>query len=194
MTIGFYGLFFEMSNPGSLIPGMFGAIALILGLYALSVLPVSIAGAALIVLGLALMIAEAVSPSFGVMGVGGVAAFGLGATFLIDTDAPGFTLSWTVIITTTALTGLFVLAIAGFALNAQRRTVVTGSQHLLEQTGHVIEWNGVERLDHGHGRSVGKPLAIRPSNLDKTYVLLKSPDSPSWSNPSKRPQKGSPHV
>ena len=145
MTIGFYGLFFELANPGSIVPGTFGAISLILGLYALSVLPVSMAGAALIILGLVLMIAEAISPSFGALGIGGLAAFALGATFLIDTEAPGFSISWPVIVGATAVTGLFMLTIMTFALGAQRRRVETGTDHLVRQHGHVESWDG----DHG---------------------------------------------
>jgi len=142
MTIGFYGLFFELSNPGAIFPGAFGAISLIIGLYALSVLPVSMAGAGLILLGLVLMGAEVFAPSFGALGIGGLAAFGLGATMLIDTEAPGFTLSWSVIIGTTVFTGAFMLGILTFALNAQRREVTTGEPHLLAQQGVVESWDG----------------------------------------------------
>ena len=142
MTIGFYGLFFELSNPGAIVPGTFGAISLIVGLYALSVLPVNMAGAALILLGLVLMAAEAFAPSFGALGLGGLAAFGLGATMLIDTEAPGFTLSWSIIIGTTVFTGAFMLGILTFALNAQRREVTTGKTHLLAQHGVVDSWDG----------------------------------------------------
>lgn len=142
MTIGFYGLFFELSNPGAIFPGAFGAISLIIGLYALSVLPVSMAGAGLILLGLVLMAAEVFAPSFGALGIGGLAAFGLGATMLIDTEAPGFTLSWSVIIGTTVFTGAFMLGILTFALNAQSREVTTGEPHLLAQQGVVESWSG----------------------------------------------------
>jgi len=142
MTIGFYGLFFELANPGSVLPGTFGVIALVLGLYALSVLPVSMAGAALLFLGLAFMIAEAFVPSFGALGLGGLAAFALGATMLFDTKAPGFTLSWQTIASATILTGAFVTAVIAFALKSQFRTVTTGTAHLLNQTGRVESWDG----------------------------------------------------
>ena len=142
MTIGFYGLFFEMANPGAIIPGTFGLIALIMGLYALSVLPVSMAGAGLLLLGLMLMVAEAFAPSFGALGIGGLAAFGLGATMLFDTDAPGFTLSWSIIIGTTLVTGAFMAGIVVFALSAQRRVVTTGIPYMLRQTAIVESWDG----------------------------------------------------
>src|SRR5690606_5726993 len=97
MMIGIYGLIFEFMNPGALYPGTIGAISLLVGLYALAVLPVNYAGLGLIVLGIALMIAEAFTPTFGVLGVGGAIAFVLGATILIDTDVPAFEVSWPII-------------------------------------------------------------------------------------------------
>ena len=90
MMIGVYGLIFEFSNPGSGVGGVLGGISLILGLYALQLLPVNYAGAALILLGIAFMAAEAFLPSFGILGIGGVVAFVFGALILIDTDVPGF--------------------------------------------------------------------------------------------------------
>jgi hypothetical protein len=90
MVFGFYGIVFEIINPGTLIPGTIGSISLLTGFYALSVLPVNIAGAALMLLGVALIVAEAFAPSFGVLGIGGAVALTLGATLLIDTDVPGF--------------------------------------------------------------------------------------------------------
>src|SRR5690606_17997107 len=112
MTIGFYGLIFEFMNPGSLYPGIIGAICLMVGLYALSVLPVNYAGLGLIVLGLVLMIAEAFTPTAGAAALGGAVAFVLGATILIDTEAPGFGVPWTsigAIVVTTLAFSLLVL-------------------------------------------------------------------------------------
>lgn len=90
LLIGIYGLIFEFANPGFVVPGVVGAICLLLGLYALHVLPVSFAGAALLLLGIALMVAEAFVPSFGALGIGGVVAFVFGSLMLIDTEGiPG---------------------------------------------------------------------------------------------------------
>ena len=162
MTIGFYGLFFELANPGSIVPGTFGFIALVMGLYALSVLPVSLAGAALILLGIVLMIAEAFAPSFGALGVGGLASFALGSTMLFDTDAPGFTLDWQVIVGTTVATGIFVATVIVFALGAQTKRVVTGRRHMMRQIGVVDTWqttNGWVIVDGARWRaSSDKPL------------------------------------
>lgn len=145
MTLGTYGLFFELANPGSVFPGVIGAICLILGLYSLSVLPVSSAGIAFIALGITLLVAEAFSPSFGILGVGGLFSFAAGATLLFDTDSPEFQISWEVIAGTTAATGLFFFMITVYVIRSMGRRVVTGMEHLMGATGEVIEW------DNGHG-------------------------------------------
>ncbi|EZQ18881.1 nodulation protein NfeD [Halopseudomonas bauzanensis] len=84
MIIGFYGIIFELSNPGQLFPGILGAVCLILALFAFQVLSVNYAGLALIILGLALIMAEAFAPSFGILGVGGIVAFIIGSVILMD--------------------------------------------------------------------------------------------------------------
>lgn len=144
MTIGFYGLFFELANPGSIFPGTFGLIALILGLYALSVLPVNMAGVALFGLGLILLIAEAFATSGGILGVAGLVAFAVGATMLFDTDVPGMRLSWEIILGATIVTGAFVAFVVVFALGAQTRRVTTGTEYLVRQKGWVESWDGNE--------------------------------------------------
>ena len=90
MMLGVYGLFFEFSNPGFVLPGVVGAICLLIGLFALHLLPVNYAGLALILLGLVFLVAEAFLPSYGSLGVGGIVAFAVGAVLLIDSDVPGF--------------------------------------------------------------------------------------------------------
>jgi membrane-bound serine protease (ClpP class) len=139
MMIGIYGLIFEFMNPGALIPGTVGAICLLIALYAFAVLPVNYAGLGLIALGMGLMIAEAFTPSV-VLGVGGVASFALGAAILIDTEAPGFLISWAVIgavaVTSLALT----LLVGRLAIAAYRRRVVTGIEEMAGARGEVQDW------------------------------------------------------
>ena len=89
MLVGVYGLIFEFLNPGALVPGTVGGISLIMGLYSLALLPLDWAGAGLILLGLALIVAEAFAPSFGILGIGGTVALVIGAVILVDTDAEG---------------------------------------------------------------------------------------------------------
>ena len=90
LLLGIYGLYFELTTPGFGVPGVAGSISLLLGMFALQMLPVSYAGVALIVLGFVLLVAEALLPSFGAPGVGGTIAFVIGSVMLIDTDTPGF--------------------------------------------------------------------------------------------------------
>jgi len=141
MTIGFYGLILEFMHPGALYPGTIGAICLLLGLYALSVLPVNYAGLGLVVLGLLLMIAEAFTPSAGVAALGGAVAFALGATILIDTEAPGFGVPWTSIGAIVATSLGFSLLVLRMLWSARRRPVQTGERGMLGEHATVIEWN-----------------------------------------------------
>src|SRR5438093_2622992 len=88
MMLGVYGLFFEFSSPGMVLPGVIGGICLLVGLFALQMLPINYAGLALILLGLTFLVAEAFLPAYGSLGVGGLIAFAIGAIMLIDTDVP----------------------------------------------------------------------------------------------------------
>lgn len=131
IMIGVYGLLFEFMNPGSTLGGVVGGICLLLALYALQLLPVSFAGVALILLGIAFMIAEAFLPSFGVVGFGGIVAFVVGALILIDTDAPGFGIPLALIGTLAVLSALLIGGVLGMALKARRRALVSGDAGLV---------------------------------------------------------------
>ena len=138
MMIGVYGLIFEFSNPGSGVGGVLGGISLILGLYALQLLPVNYAGAALILLGIAFMAAEAFLPSFGILGIGGVVAFVFGALILIDTDVPGFGIPLALIIGLALSSALLIGLIVGMALRARGRLQVSGDQPLLGSRAAIL--------------------------------------------------------
>ncbi|WP_183085347.1 NfeD family protein [Trinickia fusca] len=139
LTIGMYGLFFEFANPGFVLPGVAGAICLLIGLFALQLLPINYTGLALIFLGIAFLIAEAFMPTFGTLGFGGVVAFAAGALMLIDTDVPGYGIPLAVVATLTAMSALFVFAVSSVALRARRRPVVTGSEALVGSIGELID-------------------------------------------------------
>jgi membrane-bound serine protease (ClpP class) len=141
MMIGVYGVIYELANPGSIGPGVIGAIAIILGLYALNQLPLNFAGLALIALGIGFMIAEAFTPSFGVLGLGGIVAFIVGGAMLVDTDIPELQLSWTTILTSAAVTGGFVLLAVGATVRAHRRQVTTGREGLVGGMAEVLDWS-----------------------------------------------------
>ncbi|MFL9814247.1 nodulation protein NfeD [Stutzerimonas sp. VN223-3] len=131
MMIGVYGLIFEFANPGTGGGGVIGGICLLLALYSLQLLPVNYAGVALILLGLGFMIAEAFMPSFGVLGLGGVAAFVTGSVILIDTEVPGYGIPLALIGTLGIASALLVFAIVSMALKARRQRVVSGDAELI---------------------------------------------------------------
>ena len=143
MMIGIYGLLFEFMSPGSLYPGTIGAICLLLGLYALAALPLNYAGAALLLLGMTLLVAEAFMPSFGALGIGGVAAFVIGAAILIDTEeVPGFVIYWPVI-GALAVAGLGLgILVARMALTSRRHAVTAGREAMIGQPAEVSDWSG----------------------------------------------------
>ena len=140
LLIGVYGLIFEFMNPGFVAPGVIGAISLFLGLFALHLLPINFAGAGLILLGLAFMVAEAFVPAFGALGIGGVVAFVIGSVMLLDTDIPGYGVSWQVIAAIGGTTSAFFAVVLVMAVKAQRRPVVSGTEELIGSYGHVADW------------------------------------------------------
>lgn len=144
MLIGVYGLVFEFANPGSVGPGIVGVISLIFGLYALNQLPLDYAGLGLLVFGIALMVAEAFTPAFGVLGVGGLIAFVIGATFLVDSDVPEFQLSWSVIAGTAVMSGALLSLLLGYAWRIQRRPAEQTGRHLIGLPVEVLDWSGSE--------------------------------------------------
>ena len=139
LLIGVYGLILEGYHPGAILPGVVGAICLLMALYAFQMLPVNYAGLGLIALGIILMIAEVMAPSFGALGFGGIIAMVIGSIILIDTDVPGFTVSRALIgaIATTGSIGL--MAIIAFAVKARQRPVVSGREQLVGLTGTALE-------------------------------------------------------
>lgn len=138
LLIGIYGLIFEFSNPGALVPGTVGAICLLLALYSFQLLPINYAGMALLLLGVALMIGEAFQPSFGMLGIGGVIAFVIGSIILIDTEAPGYGIDLSIIITFAATSVLMFIFVVGMAIKSRRRPVVSGAEQMLGAEGSVL--------------------------------------------------------
>ena len=118
---------------------MLGAICLLIGLFALQMLPVNYAGLALILLGLTFMVAEVFLPAYGSLGVGGIVAFAIGAVMLIDTDVPGFGVPSGLIATLAVVTALFVFLVVGVALKARRRPIVTGDEELIGSVGVALD-------------------------------------------------------
>ncbi|HSV71509.1 MAG TPA: nodulation protein NfeD [Methylibium sp.] len=160
MLIGVYGLLFEFANPGFVLPGVVGAICLLLALFALQMLPVNYAGLALILLGVALLVAEAFLPSFGVLGLGGVAAFAFGALLLIDSDAPGFGIPRWLVAAMTVVSAAFILGVSGMAAKARRRPHASGTAALLGASGELVEFSAGE----GWALIHGEPWQVRSTD------------------------------
>jgi membrane-bound serine protease (ClpP class) len=133
--IGLYGLMYEGWNPGAIIPGVVGVICLLLAAYGLQVLPVNYAGLALIIVGLALMTAEAFAPSFGALGLGGIAAFVFGAIMMFDSGIPGFGISLTFVISIAILAALAIIWLVTFVLKLRRRGAVSGRGSIVGGVG-----------------------------------------------------------
>ncbi|WP_457301948.1 NfeD family protein, partial [Phyllobacterium sp. P5_D12] len=185
MMIGIYGLIFEFMAPGSFFPGTIGAICVLIGLYALAVLPVNFAGLGLIILGLAMMASEAFVTSFGVLGIGGVIAFISGATILIDTDIPAFRISWP-LTAGVALTSLALsLIIIRLVFSSHKRPVVTGSEEMVRARGEVLEWRGRRGHILAHGERwaavsetpLKKGQQVRVAGIEG-IILTVEPDQP----------------
>ncbi|MFA5073471.1 MAG: nodulation protein NfeD [Nitrospirota bacterium] len=131
MILGFYGLYFELSNPGSIFPGVAGAICLILAFYALHTLPINYAGLLLIILGITLFIAEAFITSHGILGVGGTIAMLLGSVMLIDSASPFLRISWAVIIPAVIISAVLFIITVMIAIRVQREKPDTGMEGML---------------------------------------------------------------
>lgn len=137
MILGFYGLIFELSSPGSLFPGTIGIICLLLALFAFQVLPINYAGLALIIVGLALMVGETLLPSFGVLGVGGIVAFVLGSVMLMDVEY--FAISLPLIAGVALVSaGLMLWTLMRFAKLRHRRAL-TGAEQLIGANAIALE-------------------------------------------------------
>ncbi|MEX0752854.1 MAG: nodulation protein NfeD [Xanthobacteraceae bacterium] len=159
LMIGFYGVILEFWNPGALVPGVIGGISLLLALTGLSALPVHYGALALLVLGIALMAAEAFTPGIGVLGIGGLAAFLVGSIFLFD--APGadieIVVSLPLIVGAAVTTALLIFGIVAAAMKARERPPAAGAEQLIGMRGEVVDWDG----EKGRVRANGEIWAAR---------------------------------
>ena len=164
MLVGFYGLLFEFSSPGLVAPGVIGAVCLLLGLFGLQTLPINGAGIALLLLGLGFFAAEAVVPSHGALGIGGVVAFSLGALMMVDADTPGLGVSRPLIAGLALLSLGFVCALAALAARVRRRPAASGAGTMLGVVGEVVEADGRHgwALLQGEHWRVQAQRALRP--------------------------------
>jgi membrane-bound serine protease (ClpP class) len=158
ILVGIYALIFEFMNPGLILPGVVGAIALLIALYALHLLPVNYAGLALIFLGIAFMVAEAFLPSFGSLGIGGLIAFVLGSIMLIeDTELPGFEIPYALIGGVAVASAGFLIFVLGMLVRSRRRPVVSGREEMIGATGEALD----DFRDEGWARVHGEQWKVR---------------------------------
>lgn len=171
-VIGLYGLLLEAYNPGAIVPGVVGVICLLLAGYALQIIPVNFAGLGLIILGLALIVAETFVPSFGALGLGGLAAFIFGAIMMFDTGIPGFGISITFVVVFALVVGLSMLLVMGYVVKLHRRGAVSG-------TGSIVGGIGTAMQDFtGEGRvwlegEAWHAVSNRPVHKDEEVVVRK---------------------
>ncbi|HXH65029.1 MAG TPA: nodulation protein NfeD [Mariprofundaceae bacterium] len=191
MLVGFYGLFFELWNPGYILPGVAGAICLLLALFAFQVLPVNYAGLALILLGIGFMVAEVFVQSFGALGIGGVIAFVIGSVMLFNATTPGYGISIALVLSLGILSALFFIGIATMALKARARPVVSGKEEMIGLDGEArgdFEPGAHGRYRgrvHAHGEdwqaestvSVADGTTVRITAMDG-LILTVQPKSP----------------
>ncbi|MGX7873780.1 NfeD family protein [Mesorhizobium sp. ORM6] len=151
MLVGVYGIVFEFTSPGAVAPGVIGTICLVLGLYALDLLPINYTGLALMLLGIAFLIIEAFNPTV-VLGLSGVAAFLFGAAMLMRVEGPGFAMSWAVIGPAAALTLGLALLTGTYVWAARRNPPRVGGEAMRGQLGEILDWQGGE----GHVLALGE--------------------------------------
>lgn len=179
MMVGIYGIIFEFATPGSFGPGIIGVIALAIGLYSLNMLPLDYAGLGLIGLGVIMMVAEAISPSFGALGLGGIAAFVLGSAMLIDTDIPAYQVSWWLIGVVAVISGFVLILLLGMAWRAYRRgpatsvTMIGARAEVLDwEAGRGHVWAEGERWSARGPRDLGKGEQVEVRALDGLTLLV----------------------
>lgn len=151
MMLGVYGLLFEFYTPGFGVGGIVGAICLLVGLYALAMLPINAVGALLILLGIALMVTEAFMPSFGAFGIGGAVAFVVGALMLVDGEAPGLEVSLAFVLPLAATSALLLGGVGAFALRARKRPMVAGIEAMVGARAVALEDFAHEGWVQAHG-------------------------------------------
>lgn len=138
MMLGFYGILFELYNPGSILPGVVGGICLIMGLYALQTLPVNYAGLLLIIFAIVLFLLEIKIPSYGLLTIGGVTSLIMGSIMLFDSPLPFLQVSWEVILTVVLMSIIFFVFAIGMAVRTHRKKPATGKEGMIGEIGEAF--------------------------------------------------------
>lgn len=139
ILIGIYALIFEFSNPGLILPGVVGAICILIAMYAFQLLPVNYAGLALMLLGIAFMAAELWVAAHGALAIGGLVAFVIGSIMLLDTEVPQFEIPYALIAGVTVGSAAFIFLVVGMLVRSRGRQVVSGREYLIGASGTALE-------------------------------------------------------
>lgn len=170
LLLGIYGIFYELVNPGAIAPGVIGAVAILVALYALQLLPINYAGLGLIIVGIAFIVAEAFTPSFGVLGLGGTLAFIVGSILLIDTEQESYQIAWSAIGTMAAVNVLIFVVVLGMVIKSKKKPMQHGSNVLIGAEGRALGAIKLQGQAVIHGEiwsvyakqpiSAGKPIKV----------------------------------
>jgi membrane-bound serine protease (ClpP class) len=179
--LGMAGIFFEIYNPGVVVPGVVGGISMILALYALHTLPVNYAGLLLIVLAVVMFLLEIKVQSYGVLSIGGVVSFVIGSIMLIDSPLPFLQISWQLILGAAITTAAFFIFAVGMAIRAQKRQITTGREGLVGEKGKAIENLNPEGSIEVHGEiwnaftdeKIKKGQKVEIIEVDSKHLIVK---------------------
>jgi membrane-bound serine protease (ClpP class) len=169
ILLGIYALIFEFSNPGLILPGVVGAICILIAMYAFQLLPVNYAGLALLLLGIAFMVAEVWVAAHGALAIGGLVAFVIGSIMLLDTDIPQFEIPYTLIAGVTLGSAAFLLLVVGMLVKNRVRPVVAGREYLLGAAGEALE----DIASEGWARVQGERWRVRTKEPLRTGERLR---------------------
>ncbi|HWA80591.1 MAG TPA: nodulation protein NfeD [Acetobacteraceae bacterium] len=199
MLLGIWGLVFEILNPGGVLPGLIGAISLLLASLGLGLLPIDYAGAGLVLLGVALMLAEIFIGAFGVIGLAGIVAFAIGSVVMFHTTAPTFGLPLAVVLAATLATAAFFLAALTLLLRARQRPIATGGEALIGAEAAVLSWQGTAGTVRVMGEiwQARSEEALQPASrvtirAREGLVLIVAPARPAAEQKRGVPEKGEP--
>ena len=189
--IGLYGLMYEGWNPGAIVPGVVGAICLLLAAYALQVIPVNYAGLGLILIGVALIVAEAYAPSFGALGIGGIAAFVFGAIIMFDTDVPGFGISYVFVFGIAFVFAVLVVWLLSYLLRFRRRGAVSGLESTVGEIAVALEdfsdtgkvWLEGEAWNAQSAQPIHKDQQVVVRSIDGLVLVVEPAPAPEDDNP-----------
>lgn len=165
ISIGITGLTLEFYNPGSMVGGVIGGICLLIGFYAMNILPINMTGLLLVLLGFGMLVAEIFIPSFGILGIGGVLAFVLGASMMFEGDSmPGLALDMGLVYGIAAFAFMTMIGTSMLLARSMKMQPTTGPEGMLGAPGEVVEWaNG-----HGYVQVHGE-LWQATSSLNHSY-------------------------